>query len=113
MKCGFTIEPNCFGKGLNIWHYGCIVVNSAARIGDNCTLQQNVNIGKNYGGVPRIGNNVYIGPGAKLFGDIEIADGCVIGANAVVNKSFLEQNKILAGVPAKVIGDRKEIPKYR
>lgn len=39
---------------------------------------------------PKIGDNVYIGPGAVLFGDIEIADNCWIGANAVVNKSFLE-----------------------
>ena len=55
---------------------------------------------------PKIGNNVYIGPGAVLFGDIEIADNCWIGANAVVNKSFLESYSVIAGVPAKVI--RKE-----
>lgn len=53
---------------------------------------------------PTIGNNVYIGPGAKLFGQIEIADGIAIGANAVVNKSFWERNISIAGVPAKKIG---------
>lgn len=52
-----------------------------------------------------MGNNVYIGPGAKLFGRIEIADGIAIGANAVVNKSFLENNISIAGIPAKKIGN--------
>ena len=66
----------------------------------------NVNIGANGGSskAPQIGNNVYIGPGAVIYGDISIADGCYIGANAVVNKSFVEPNSIIAGVPAKVIG---------
>lgn len=52
---------------------------------------------------PKIGNDVYIGPGAVIFGDIEIADGCYIGANAVVNKSILEPNSVIVGIPTKVI----------
>lgn len=44
------------------------------------------------GGVPVLGDNVYIGPGAKIFGKVQIADGCKVGANAVVNKSFLVKN---------------------
>lgn len=109
IKLGFTIPVNTFGKGLNIHHYGCIVVNDNARIGENCNIQQGVNIGQNYGSenVPTIGNDVYIGPGAKIFGKVTIADGCVIGANAVVCKDFLEPNKIIIGVPAKQVGDRK------
>ena len=109
IKLGFTIPENTFGKGLNIHHYGCIVVNDNARIGENCNIQQGVNIGQNYGSenVPTIGNDVYIGPGAKIFGKVTIADGCVIGANAVVCKDFLEPNKIIIGVPAKQVGDRK------
>ena len=67
-----------------------------------------MNIGTNGGSsiAPIIGNNVYIGPGAVIYGGIEIADNCYIGANAVVNKSFLEQNSVIAGVPAKVIKKR-------
>lgn len=109
IKLGFTIPVNTFGKGLNIHHYGCIVVNDNARIGENCNIQQGVNIGQNYGSenVPTIGKDVYIGPGAKIFGKVTIADGCVIGANAVVCKDFLEPNKIIIGVPAKQVGDRK------
>ena len=52
------------------------------------------------GGVPVLGDNVYIGPGAKIFGKVQIADGCKVGANAVVNKSFLVKKSILVGVPA-------------
>ena len=50
---------------------------------------------------PQIGNNVYIGSGAKIFGDIVIADNIASGANSVVNKSFYEKNISIAGIPAK------------
>lgn len=102
-KLGFTINPNCFGPGLRIAHRGTIVVNGKSRIGANCTINACVNIGAKAGfdmQVPIIGNNVYIGPGAKIYGDITIADGCAIGANSVVNKSCFKANTILIGVPA-------------
>lgn len=110
IKLGFTIPINTCGKGLNIHHYGCIVINDNARIGNNCNIQQCVNIGQNYGGenVPVIGNDVYIGPGAKIFGKITIADGCVIGAGAVVTKNFKILNTVIVGNPGKAIGMRKE-----
>lgn len=98
LLCGFSIGLNCFGKGLSISHIGTIVVNHEARIGENCRLHVCVNIGT---GSPQIGNNVYIGPGAKIFGKIKIANGIKIGANAVVNKDFLIEGKTIVGVPAK------------
>ena len=52
-----------------------------------------------------IGDNVWIGPGAKIFGKIFIADNIAIGANSVVNRSFAEQNITIAGIPAKKIKD--------
>ena len=51
---------------------------------------------KTSGGVPILGNNIYIGPGAKIFGKIQIVDGCKIGANAVVNKSFSEKKFVVS-----------------
>lgn len=63
---------------------------------------------------PKIENNVYIGSGAKIFGDIEIADGIAIGANSVVNNLFTEPNIGIAGSPAQKINDKgseKLIPK--
>lgn len=102
---GISIAKNVCEKGLTIPHHGSIVVNAACRIGENCMIQNNVNIGANGGSMkaPQIGRDVYIGPGAVIFGDITIADGCYIGANAVVNKSFTEPNSVIVGVPAKVI----------
>ena len=97
LLCGFSIGLNCFGKGLSISHIGTIVVNHEAKIGENCRLHVCTNIGT---GSPKIGNNVYIGPGAKIFGKIQVADGTQIGANAVVNKDFLEVNRTIVGVPA-------------
>lgn len=64
-----------------------------------------MNIGTGYDGCPTIGDNVWIGPGAKIFGKIQIADECAIGANAVVNKSFLENGVSIAGVPARKVSD--------
>ena len=64
------------------------------------------NIGAYEGGAPVIGDNVYIGPGAKIFGDITIGNNVSIGANAVVNRSFPD-NVIIAGVPAKVIKNKE------
>ena len=100
-----SIPKNVCDKGLFIPHFGSIVINATCKIGRNCMIQNNVNIGANGGGKksPQIGNNVYIGPGAVIFGDIKIADGCYIGANAVVNKSFLEPNSVIVGIPAKVV----------
>ena len=91
------------GCGLYISHGGPVVVNPSAVIGNNCNLSQFVTIGSNEGRAAVIGDNVYIGPGAKLFGKIEIGNNVSIGANAVVTKSFPMSNVTIAGVPAKVI----------
>lgn len=100
-ELGIQIKPNCFGPGLSIRHYGDIVVNSKARIGSNCVLHSGTNIGdKN--GCPIIGDNVYVGPGAKIFGRISIGNGVKIGANAVVNKD-IPDNCVVAGIPARII----------
>lgn len=108
VKLGFTIHPNNFGPGLSIAHRGTIVINPAARIGSNCRIHACVNIGTKAGhgnSAPTLGNNIYIGPGATIFGDIEIADGIAIGANSVVNKSFPEAGISIAGTPAKKINE--------
>ncbi len=103
---GFTIPINTFGPGLYIPHYGTIVINTRARIGRNCTIHTDVCIGRHPDSkdrVPTLGDNIYIGPGAKIYDAITIASGATIGANAVVNRSFNEENCVLAGVPAKML----------
>lgn len=104
-KLGFYIGPNCFDKGINLWHHGTVIVNPDARIGKNCILHGNNCIGNN--GTkninPIIGDNVDIGFGAVIIGNVTIADNIKIGANAVVNKSFTEPGITIAGVPAKKV----------
>jgi serine O-acetyltransferase len=114
--CGFDLPLNRIGKGLSIAHKGTIIMNDGASIGENCRLHVGVNIGTVPGCsnvAPQIGNNVYIAPGVKIYGNIEIASGIMIGANSVVNKSFKEENICIAGVPARKISDmgRFEIEK--
>ncbi|WP_104384591.1 serine acetyltransferase [Sphingobacterium sp. HMA12] len=105
MKLGFSIPLNVCGPGLSIAHYGTIVINGNAKIGANCRIHIAVNIGANNGSkkAPILGDNVYIGPGAKIFGDINIADNVMIGANSVVNKSVEEVGSVVVGIPAKRI----------
>ena len=108
IKLGFYVHPNCFGPGLSVSHPGTIIVNGNAKIGSNCRLHDCVVIGTEAGysdHAPTIGDNVYIGPGAKIYGRIVVADGVAIGANSVVNKSINEQNITIAGVPAKKVSD--------
>lgn len=59
------------------------MVNPETRIGNNCRIHVGVNIGMHKDKAPIIGNNVYIGPGAIIFGGISLADNISIGANAV------------------------------
>lgn len=98
--------------GVRINHYGLIVINPAAKIGTYCDIHQGVNIGVSIDGkAPTIGDNVWIGPGAKIFGGIVIGDEIMIGANAVVNKNFKENNCVIAGIPAIKVSDKGNVYK--
>jgi len=102
------------GPGLYIGHFGGIIVSSAAVIGENCNISHGVTIGaagtRQRGGVPRIGNNVYIGPGAKVFGRITIGNNVKIGANCVVHKDVPE-NAVVALTPGfEIISFKGNLP---
>jgi serine O-acetyltransferase len=105
VRLGFTIPVNVCAEGLSIAHYGNIVISQNARIGKNCRIHTGVNIGASGGNneAPQIGDNVYIGPGAIVFGNIHIANNVTIGANATVNKSCDTENCVLAGSPAVIV----------
>ncbi len=107
LKLGFSIPINTFGPGLSLAHPGTIIVNASAKVGANCRVQTGVTLGATNGSnnAPKIGNNVFLGEGAKIIGDIEIADGVSVGANAVVVKSITEPNTTWGGVPAKKISN--------
>lgn len=109
IRLNFEIPTFVCGAGLSIAHRGPIIINPNTKIGENCRIHSGVNIGTAAGtqsAAPVIGDNCYIGPGAKLFGPIYVADGIAIAAQAVVHRSCLKQNVTLGGVPATVISNK-------
>lgn len=109
----FEIPPFVVGPGLSLAHRGPVIINPHARIGRNCRIHSGVNVGTNAGTqdqAPTIGDNCYLGPGAKLFGSIQIGDGTAVAAQAVVNRSFMENHVTLGGIPARVISRNSAVP---
>ena len=108
-KTGFQIDPNCFGKGLQIYHFGSIIVNSKSRIGNYSTIYPGVVIGAKPNGTPVIGNNCFIGAGAKILGGIVIGDNVTIAPNTVITKD-VPSNTVVGGVPFRIIKYKNENP---
>lgn len=118
-KTGIEIHPGAtIGKNLFIDHGIGTVIGETAIIGDDVTMFHDVTLGgtgfekgKRH---PTIGNNVFIGSGAKVLGNITIGDHTKIGANAVVLKS-VKENVTVVGIPAKIKKTNKKFvnPKQR
>ncbi len=104
-RLGIEIGPNVFGKGLNLYHGGSVVINPEVRVGVGCSLHGDNCIGNNGStmAAPILGNNVDVGYGAVIIGGIIIADDVKIGANAVVNKSITEPGCTVVGIPARIV----------
>ncbi|NTU77945.1 MAG: serine acetyltransferase [Chloroflexales bacterium] len=93
------------GGGLYIAHPVGTVV-SPRRIGRNCSIIAAVTIGmRNEWEFPVIGDDVFIGAGARVLGGIKLGDGAVIGANAVVITD-VPAGATAVGIPARVRGSR-------
>ncbi len=100
LPCEVAVGPN-----LRIDHFGGIIISGFASFGANCVIRNNVTIGlrrTDQPAAPRIGNNVDIGVGAVVLGDITIGDNVKIGANAVVLID-VPDNAVAVGVPARII----------
>lgn len=97
-KLGFSITPNTFGPGLYLVHWGSIVISSEARFGAHARVHSCVNVS----GAPVIGDNVYLGPGAIVWGDVTLGNNVTVGANSVVTSSFPDNVTVL-GNPARVV----------
>lgn len=107
-KLGFFIPAGCFGPDLKIAHYGSIIVNPHSRVGSGCTIHGNCCLGNkgtehDENDSPILGNNINIGQGAQIIGNVHLANGITIGAGAIVTKSFDEEGIIIIGAPAKKI----------
>lgn len=107
-RTGIEIHPAAtIGKGLFIDHGTGVVIGQTAIIGDNVTMFHGVTLGgtgneKTKKRHPTIGNNVFIGSGAKVLGNITIGDSAKIGANAVVLKN-VEEGSTVVGIPGYVV----------
>ena len=106
-KFGISIPPDAeIGAGFYIGHFGGIIISSRCRIGANCNISQGVTLGKanrgKHRGFPVLGDNVYLGPGAKVVGGIQIGNNVAIGANCVVTQD-IPDNAVVVGIPGKVI----------
>ena len=107
-KFCLRIPINVFDCGLKIMHPAPVSVSLKSTVGKNCTLHMNTGIvaGGTNDCVPRLGDDIVLGIGSVVLGDVTLANGIAVGANAVVTKSFSEENITIAGVPAKKISDR-------
>jgi serine O-acetyltransferase len=107
IKYGISISYRTrIGSGFYIGHFGGIIVNPKAIIGKNCNISHQVTLGvANRGirkGYPVIGDNVYLGPGSKVIGNVHVGNKAAVGANCVVTRDVPE-NGVVVGVPGKVI----------
>lgn len=101
-RLGFTVPVGTTGPGLCLAHVGTVVVSRLARIGADVRVHAGVNLGESDGLAPVVGDRCYLGPGAKLVGGVELGDDCVVGAGAVVTRSF-PAGSVLVGVPARAL----------
>lgn len=105
-KLNIELGPAKFGRRLKIYH-GNVVVNYAAIIGDDCEFYGSNCIG-NKGSfaedsAPILGNNVSLGVGSKIIGNVSVANGIRISSASLVNKDLDNENSLYGGVPAKFI----------
>lgn len=103
---GIEIHPGArIGKRFFIDHGMGVVIGETAIVGDDVLLYQGVTLGGTGLGKgkrhPSVGNNVVVGAGAKVLGDISIGDNSYIGANAVVIRD-VPPNSTVVGVPGRV-----------
>lgn len=96
VRLGFSIGTNSLGYGVVIPHYGTIVVNDEARIGNYAVLHTCTCIA---GGDKVIGDGFYLSTGCQVVGAVKVGEGVTVAAHSLVNKSF-KGNTLLVGAPA-------------
>jgi len=115
---GIEIHPGAqIGKGFFIDHGLGVVIGETTKIGDNCTLYQGVTLGgtgkqrkKRH---PTLGENVIVGAGAKILGNVTIGNNARVGAGSVVIRS-VPPNSTVVGIPGQVVVHQgKRVPAVR
>jgi len=94
------------GRQVVFEHQGGIVIHGATVIGDRCTIRQNCTLGlrrrDDPQGAPILGTDVDVGAGAVILGRVQLGDGAMIGANAVVLDD-VPAGALAVGVPARIL----------
>lgn len=117
--CRLDVGPNAilkFGKGGFVNSFTTFIIMHGLEIGDNCSISWNCQFldedfheivyeekKKSENNNIKVGNHVWVGCNVFIYKSTTIANGCVIAANSVLRGSFLEENCLIAGNPAKVI----------
>jgi serine O-acetyltransferase len=101
-RLGYTVPLNTFGPGLSIAHKGTVIVNENVRAGRNCRLHPDCTIGDRGGRSPVLGDEVWVGAGARILGNLSIGDGAAVGANAVVLSDVAPKTTVV-GIPARPV----------
>jgi serine O-acetyltransferase len=91
-----------FGPGLVLIHPIGVVINSSVRGGRNVWIESGVVIGDNHGRSPVLGDDIFIGAGAKIIGGVTVGDGARVGANAVVLHD-VPPAALAVGIPARAV----------
>lgn len=94
-----------FGEGFVLVHADGVVINRLVKGGRNVYIEHQVTIGADRGTSPVLGDDIFVGAGAKIIGPVTIGDGARIGANAVVVKDVPAYATVV-GVPARVVRQR-------
>lgn len=124
-KCCASIPVTAQIAGVPILPHGLsgIYISAGAKLGKNCVLFHQVSIGSNTlpgskgQGFPTLGDNVYVGAGAKIIGGITIGNNVRIGANCVVTENVPDNATVVMERPRIIVKDAPQdntfIPQYR
>jgi serine O-acetyltransferase len=116
MKWGIDLNRSAdIGEGLYVGHFGGIELSGGIKIGKNVSISQKTTIGGRAGsgdnkGVPTIGDDVYIGPGAVIYGKITIGNNVKIGPNAIIYKDIPDNAVVVLDPGFKILSFKGNYP---
>jgi serine O-acetyltransferase len=100
-----------FGPGFVLIHSTGVVINGGVRGGSNVYLEHQVTIGAERRESPLLGDDIFVGAGAKIIGSVKIGDGAKVGANAVVVDD-VPPHCTVVGIPARIVRRRTSEQDY-
>ena len=103
-KLGFSIGEDSLGYGAVLPHIGTIIVGDSPRIGNYAVLHTSTCISNNK---KVIGDGLYLSTGSIITSEIVLGNNIMVGANSLVNKSYTDDNALIAGMPARFIKEKE------